>query len=235
MTQLAFADSSYNEAELLSLGYRSAGVVPILIDTASFDEHVDERAVDRLRASSRGAVWLFVSRVAPNKSHHDLLKAFAVYRRVYDGDAHLRILGGPASARYQDALVDFRSALQLDDAVSFEGNVSDADKAAHMEAADVYVSTSDHEGFGVTLLEAMHHGLPVVAYGSSAVPETMGEGGVCLARKDPGTVAAAVHRVLTDASLRDALVAAGRARVRDFDLASGQAKLRAVIESVVGE
>jgi glycosyltransferase involved in cell wall biosynthesis len=153
---------------------------------------------------------------------------------VYDGDAQLRILGGPASARYYDALVDFRSALQLDDAVTFAGNVSDADKAAHMEAADVYVSTSDHEGFGVTLLEAMHHGLPVVAYGSSAVPETMGDGGVCLPRKDPGTVAAAVHRVVTDAPLRAGLVEAGHARVRAFDLASGQAKLRAVIESVVG-
>jgi glycosyltransferase involved in cell wall biosynthesis len=102
-----------------------------------------------------------------------------------------------------------------------------------MEAADVYVSTSDHEGFGVTLLEAMHHGLPVVAYGSSAVPETMGAGGLCLPRKDAATVAAAVHRVVTDAALRAQLVAAGHARVRDFDLASGQAKLRTIIESVV--
>jgi glycosyltransferase involved in cell wall biosynthesis len=232
-TQLAFADSSYNEAELLSLGYRSAGVVPILIDTDAFDEHVDARAVERLRAQSRGAVWLFVSRVAPNKGHHDLMKAFAVYRRVYDADAHLRILGGPSSARYYDALHDFRSALQLDDAITFTGNVSDSDKATHMEAADVYVSTSDHEGFGVTLLEAMHHGLPVVAYGSSAVPETMGDGGLCLPAKDPGTVAAAVHRVLTDAALRETLVAAGRRRVRDFDLGASAAKLRTIIESVV--
>ncbi|MEN3271649.1 MAG: hypothetical protein V7636_410, partial [Actinomycetota bacterium] len=197
-TDLAFADSSYNNDELLALGYRSAGVVPILIDTASFDEHVDPRGVEKLRAQVRGATWLFVSRVAPNKSHHDLMNAFAVYRRVYDGDAHLRILGGPSSARYWDALHDLRSALRLDDAITFTGNVPDADKALHMEAADVYVSTSDHEGFGVTLLEAMHHGLPVVAYGSSAVPETMGDGGLVLPTKLPGTVAAAVHRVLTD-------------------------------------
>ena len=60
-----------------------------------------------------------------------------------------------------------------------------------------------------------------------------GDGGLCLARKDPGTVAAAVHRVLTDGALRAQLVTAGRARVHDFDLASSQAKLRAVIESVV--
>jgi L-malate glycosyltransferase len=232
-TTLAFADSSYNEAELVALGYRSAGVVPILFDAATFDVGVDQRIVDRLRSAATGSVWLFVSRVAPNKAHHDLIKAFAVYRRVYDSGAHLRILGGSASHAYLTALESFRSALQLDDAITFSGNVSDADKAAHLEAADVYVSMSDHEGFGVTLLEAMHHGLPVVAYGSSAVPETMGDGGLCLPVKSPELVAAAVHRVLADAHLRGALVAAGHQRVRAFDLTSTKAKLRAVIEQAV--
>jgi glycosyltransferase involved in cell wall biosynthesis len=230
---MAFADSSYNEAELLALGYKSAGVVPILIDTASFETRVDPKAVERLRSRASGAVWLFISRVAPNKAHHDLIKAFAVYRRVYDADAQLRILGGSASHAYSTALEEFRSALQLDDAVHFLGKVSDEDKAAHLEAADVYVSTSDHEGFGVTLLVAMHHRLPVVAYGSTAVPETMGDGGICLPTKEPTTVAAAVHRVLTDGALRAAVVEAGRARVAHFDIERSRQRLREVISSVV--
>jgi glycosyltransferase involved in cell wall biosynthesis len=232
-TELAFADSSYNEAELIELGYRTAGVVPILLDTAQFDQPVDARLVARLRARTSGARWLFVSRVAPNKAHHDLMKAFAVYRRVYDPGARLRIVGGSASHAYSTALEAFRSALQLEDAIDFTGNVSDSVKAAELEAADVFVSTSDHEGFGVTLLEAMHHGLPVVAYGSSAVPETMGDGGLCLPSKSPVTVAAAVHRVLTDAALRESLVAAGHRRVAHFDIEAGRKKLRAIIESVV--
>jgi glycosyltransferase involved in cell wall biosynthesis len=232
-TTLAFADSSYNEAELLELGYRSGGVVPILIDTASFDHRVDERMVARLRGESKGAAWLFVSRIAPNKAHHDLLKAFAIYRKVFDPHATLRILGTSASHAYLTALESFRSALQLDDSVLFLGQVSDEDKAAHFEAADVYVSTSDHEGFGVTLLEAMHHGLPVVAYGSSAVPETMGAGGVCLPTKEPTTVAAAVHRVVTDPVVRAGIVAAGHQRVQDFDIEVGRQRLRDIISSVV--
>jgi glycosyltransferase involved in cell wall biosynthesis len=232
-TTTSFSDSSYNEAELLALGYRSAGVVPILMDTAAFDHRIDAHAVERLRNQASGAVWLFISRVAPNKAHHDLMKAFAVYRKVYDPNAQLRILGGSASHAYSTALEQFRSALQLDDAIHFLGKVSDDDKAAHIEAADVYVSTSDHEGFGVTLLEAMHHGLPVVAYGSTAVPETMGDGGICLPTKEPATVAAAVHRVLSDDALRTALVAAGRARVAHFDIAHTRQRLRDVISSVV--
>lgn len=232
-TELAFADSSYNEAELIALKYSLTAVVPILFDQASFAEDVDLRTLDRLRSDATGAVWLFVSRIAPNKAHHDLIKAFAVYRRVYDQHAILRIVGGSASHAYLTALEELRSALQLDDAILFTGNVSDQEKAAHFEAADVYVSTSDHEGFGVTLLEAMHHDLPVVAYGSTAVPETMGDGGLCLDSKEPTLVAAAVHRVLTDAALRDALAAAGKRRLAAFDLSVTRERLREVISRVV--
>ena len=232
-TELAFADSSYNEAELIALKYPRTAVVPILFDRSSFEQAVDTKLVTRLRSASPGAAWLFVSRIAPNKGHHDLMKAFSVYRRVYDGQATLRIVGGSASHAYLTALEHLRSALQLDEAIVFTGNVSDEQKAAYFEAADVYVSTSDHEGFGVTLLEAMHHGVPVVAYGSTAVPETMGDGGLCLDSKEPSRVAAAVHRVLTDAPLRDAVIAKGHDRVAAFDLSITQAKLREVITSVV--
>jgi L-malate glycosyltransferase len=234
VTQLAFADSAYNEAELRSLGYRTAGVVPILLDTSSFDHHVDGRTLDRLRSQAKGgASWLFVARLAPNKAHHDLFKALAVYRRVYDPDARLRIVGGSASHAYSSALEQLSSALLLDDAIDFAGDVSDDQLAAHYKAADVYVSASDHEGFCVPILEAMHHGVPIVAYGSTAVPETLGGAGLCLDRKDPGTFAAAVHRAVTDVALRAELVARGRVRLADFDLAKGRAALRSIIESVV--
>jgi len=72
----------------------------------------------------------------------------------------------------------------------------------------------------VPLLEAMWHRVPVVALASSAVPETLGSAGVLLPEgSDNSLVAASVHRVLDDASLRDVLVAAGLARVEEFSLA----------------
>ena len=214
---LGIADSSYNESELHDLGYVRTTVVPILMDLAQLERECDDAAADALAAE--GPAWLFVGRIAPNKAHQDLIKAFAAYRRVYDGDARLRIVGGSASDRYVQALRDFVSALQLDDAVTFVGSVSDAELAAHYRAAAVYVSLSDHEGFCVPLLEAMHNDLPVVAYASSAVPETLGAGGICLSTKEPARVAAAVHRVLSDAAVRDALTAAGHRQLATFDLA----------------
>lgn len=214
--EVGIADSSFNEHELVELGFRCTGVVPILFDLAQLDKEVDAALADRLRAE--GPAWLFVGRIAPNKCHHDLIKAFAVYRRVYDGAARLRIVGSSASEGYVDALRSLVSALQLDDAVTFTGGVSDSELAAHYAAADVYVCVSEHEGFCVPLLEAMHHDVPVVAFGAGAVPETLGAGGLCLPAKEPTRVAAAVDRVLGDAQVRDRLVTAGRDQLATFAL-----------------
>lgn len=234
VTELAIADSTYNERELNRLGYRKTTVVPILLDTATFEHAVDERTETRLRAEANGgASWLFVGRIAPNKAQHDLLKAFAVYRRVYDGKARLRLVGGSSSHRYLTALEDFARELGLADAVDFAGDVPDGVLGAHYRAADVYLSASDHEGFGVPLLEAMYHGVPVIAYASTAVPETVGDGGLCVTDKSPAALAAAVHRVCRDAPVRDALVAAGHRRVAQFDLAENRRRFADAVASVV--
>jgi glycosyltransferase involved in cell wall biosynthesis len=89
---------------------------------------------------------------------------------------------------------------------------------------------SEHEGFCVPVLEAMHHGVPVVAFGAGAVAETVGDGGLVLERKDPETVAAAVDRVCADASVRSAMVAAGTARASQLDPALARAAFVDAIE-----
>jgi L-malate glycosyltransferase len=218
-TDLAIAVSAYNASELAGWGYPAPRVVPILLDTSAFEKEVDAVALERLREAGAGrSTWLFVGRIAPNKAQHDLMKALAVYRRTYDPAARLVLVGGSSSHAYWTALEALRAALQLDDAVELRGDVSDGELAAHYQAADVFVCASDHEGFCVPLLEAMHHGLPVVAHGSSAVPETLGDGGLVLPSKAPTVLAAAVHRVLSDPALAAAMAAAGRARLAGFAL-----------------
>jgi len=91
------------------------------------------------------------------------------------------------------------------------------------------VSASRHEGFGVPLLEAMYHGVPVVALGAGAVPETVGEGAVVIDDDAAHRVAAAVHGVLGDDRGRAALVAAGRARLAHFTLERTRAAMAHVV------
>jgi len=69
---------------------------------------------------------------------------------------------------------------------------------------------------------------------TTAVPETVGYGGVLLPDKDPATMAAAVHRVVSDPALRSSLVAAGERRLADFDLATNRKRFGDLVLGAIG-
>jgi L-malate glycosyltransferase len=236
--ELAIADSGFNGAELVAAGYGRVVVVPVLVDLAALAVAGDVGVARRLAGAKEGGGgdWLFVGRLAPNKCQHDVVKAFALYRRFYDPGARLWLVGGSSSPRYLLALERFVAALGLSGAVTLTGSVSQAALVSYYRGADVFVCLSQHEGFCVPLLEAMWHRVPVVALGSSAVPETVGGAGVVVPVGEAGAavVAAAVHRVLGDAVLREALVAAGVVRVEEFSLARSRARFADAITTVMG-
>jgi glycosyltransferase involved in cell wall biosynthesis len=207
--RFALAKSHYSEAELRALGYNRTSVAPVLVDF-----HADDSAT-----AVPNRTWLSVGRLAPNKCPHDVIAAFAVYRNRFDPHATLALVGDRHSAmEYTRACERLAADLGVAEAVTFTGSVSPAQLHGSYRAADVFVSCSEHEGFGVPVLEAMHFDLPVVAYAAAATPEIVGDGGLLLDNKDPLVVATAVNKVLTDDGLRDELVAAGRKRVEAFDL-----------------
>ncbi|MGH3368403.1 MAG: glycosyltransferase, partial [Nocardioidaceae bacterium] len=214
------ADSSYNEAELAELGYAPTGVAPLLVDLSVFDQPADRGVVGPLRGAKRGggADLLFVGRVTPNKAHHDLVASFAAYRRLFDPAARLHLVGQHTSTEYVDAVRQVASQLGVTDAVHLPGSVSEPALAAYYRCADVYVCLSDHEGFCAPVVEAMHRGVPVIAFAAAAVPETVGDAALLLGAKDPVLVATAISRVVTDDGLRQRLVAAGRARAGELDV-----------------
>jgi len=221
---LGIADSSYNEHDLVEAGFTRTTVVPILLDLATLD-------IEPAPAPARtdAVTWLFVGRLAPNKAQHDIVKAFAAYRRFHNADAHLHLVGGGREEAYGRTLQRFIHALGLDEHVTITGGVSPAELVAYYRAADVFVVCSEHEGFCVPLLEAMHYRVPIVAFASTAIPETLGDAGLLLDVKDPCTIAAAVDHVVGDQRLRDQLVQAGARRVRAFDIAhTGPAFVAAV-------
>ncbi len=228
----ALADSSYNEAELTADGYPHTRVVPPLFDLAAFEETADPEVEARLRADRRagGADWLFVGRVAPHKAQHDLIKALAVHRRLHDPEARLHLVGSGMGEDYPRALQRFAQRIGVGDAVRITGMVSAGALAAYYRVADVFVCASEHEGFCVPVVEAMHLGLPVVAHAAAAVPETVGEGGLVLADRSPLALATAAQRVVTDPGLRKVLVEAGRARARYFSLERGRERMVAAME-----
>ena len=157
----------------------------------------DPAALERLRSRhpGPGTAWLSVGRLAPNKAHHQTIAALFVARASSDPDARLTLVGAPSEPAYAAALRRLRGVARVWPTRSTSSRASaDAELAAYYRFADVLVMLSDHEGFGVPLVEAMGQGLPIVAYDAGAVGEVLGGAGVLLAEKHPRQVAEAVSR-----------------------------------------
>lgn len=234
---LGIGDSAYNSAELDAWGYRRTTVSMLMVDHTNFDAPPDPGRRRQLLAarSGGGADWLFVGQMLPHKAHHDVVMAFAAYLEAYDPSARLHLVGRESCPPYALGVRKLVEALGLTGSVDFAGSVTAAELSALYDASDVYVCCSDHEGFCAPLLEAMHHGLPIVAYAAAAVPETVGDAGVVVDSKEPALVAAAAERVLGDTGLRARLVDRGRERAGEFTLERARRQFAATIERAVEE
>jgi len=208
----AIAVSEFNRGDLSAAGYRSTSVVAPFVDVGAF---AGPSSASRREGPT---TWLFVGKLLPHKAAHDVVKAFALYRRAYDPDARLVLVGGHPVPPYAAAVQGLVDEAGLADAVVLAGSVSQDELARRYGEADVFVCLSQHEGFCFPLLESMRHGVPVVALDAGAVADTLGGAGLLVRKPDPALVAATVRRAVTDEPLRRHLVEMGRRRLDVFDL-----------------
>jgi glycosyltransferase involved in cell wall biosynthesis len=234
LCELGIGVSRFNAAELDDLGYRRTAVAALMMDVSAFDRVLDPRLRDELAGAKErgGSDWLFVGQFLPHKAHEDVVKAFACFLQTSDVDARLHLVGRPSCAAYALAVRRFAEEIGIAGSVDFAGSVSRGELASYYQAADVLVCCSRHEGFCAPLLEAMHHGVPVVAYGVAAVPETVLGAGIVLASPRPIVVATAAHRVLSDPALREVLIDRGRERARSFTLESARRGFSEAVEQL---
>lgn len=167
-----WGDSTYNVEELVELGADPArtAVIPIV---------VSEPEQAKQRRGTPGN-WVFVGRMAPNKGIVDLVKMFAqVHADRPQVARQLVLIGGhDPSDGYSDQITAAIERSGCKDRIHLKGKLSDEERDHLLSEADVYVSLSEHEGFGVPLVEAPLSGIPVIALDRAAVNETLGQIGV---------------------------------------------------------
>ena len=221
-TALAIAVSRFNEAELTQHGYARTAVVPpaAMAPTDAATATAATTTADPAATPTGGGRWLCVGRVAPNKGIELALMALLVTHAHDDPGATLQVIGRPVVPAYSRALERFTDELGLRHAVTFRGQVSDDDLVGAMASSDVLVAASQHEGFGVPVIEAMAMGLPVVANDAGALPEIVGDAGILVDARDPYDLAAAVERIRHDRTLRRSLEDRAAQRVAALDLPS---------------
>jgi len=236
-TELALGDSEYNRQELELAGFARTGVLPIVLDLSLY-ERPPSPVVRRLYDDGRTNV-LFVGRVIPNKRIDDLVRSFAVFQKWVQPRSRLLLVGDYRGFdRYFDRLNELVRELRADEVV-FTGQVDDQELYACYRAADAFLCLSEHEGFCVPLQEAMHFGLPVIAYETGAVRETLHGGGLLLQDKSPALVAELLDRVTHGSDLRRAVLASqaraiAEIRATDFG-ALLRERLRPVLEAPAAE
>jgi glycosyltransferase involved in cell wall biosynthesis len=213
-TDLALGDSPYNEAELGEAGFSRTGVLPIALDETRYATPPNPELLARLEGAR--PLLLFVGRQVPNKKQEDLLKLLYFCRRIWPA-ARLALVGAGWMPAYERWLRELALDLGLgDEAVAFMGHVSQQDMVTCYRRADLYVSMSEHEGFGKPLIESMYFGLPVLAYAASSVPGTLGGAGVLFHHKHYEALAELVDMLVCDPRLRQRVVSRQRERVKVF-------------------
>ncbi len=224
---LAVGVSEFNRRALEAAGYGNTAAVPILVDWKRYDVDADHDV--RGMIAGVHSKLLFVGRISPNKRQDDLIRMLAYYRRCIDPEAVLVLVGSHRDQpQYYARLRALAEALGVSGAVRFTGSVSLPQLVAYYKSASAFISLSEHEGFGVPLLESMYLGLPVVALDAAAVGETMGGAGVLLPKKDLAEAAEACALLNDDLGWRATLVDAGHARVKAFDADAVAARTKEV-------
>ncbi len=189
-------------------------VVPHGVEPALVDDATSEGELRRRYALGDGPVVVYPAVTNTHKNHRFLLALLR--ERWRDPDLRLVLIGGTG-----DAEADVTSCTDL--RVCRLGRVPAADRNGLIAMAMALVFPSRYEGFGAPLIEAMALGTPVIAAGTTCIPEVVGDAGVVLPL-DLDAWAAALDDV--DRRRCD-LVAAGRARAELFTVGVSGAALAA--------
>lgn len=160
---------------------------------------------------------LTVGGVRPNKGHADLIDAFASYYFDFNTQSRLFIVGAENSAfeSYAKRLQEVMEWWSIDSRIVFTGEVSTESLKSYYLLADALLITSEHEGFCVPLVEAMAMKVPIVAYASTAIPETTHDAAIVWDQRDPYLMAQSIDFLQTNEEGRMALVYKGSRRYEE--------------------
>lgn len=209
-------DSEFGKQELLdvfSIPEEKVHVIHLGVQQEYFNTIPTEK-IDAFR-SKYGLQMPFVLYTGSNKPHKNvatLVKAMSniVHRHqvqlVCIGES---ILDDPSMAAY---IEKNNQASMIRDL----GRIDSRELRTAYHAAAVVVLPSYYEGFGFSVLEAMASGTPAIGARAASIPEVMGDAGLLFDPHNAEDLAAQIDRMLTDTSLRETMIAAGKERSRQF-------------------
>jgi glycosyltransferase involved in cell wall biosynthesis len=185
-------------------------IVPCGVDRHRF--HPVERSLARrmLRLPERGSILLQVGRMVPRKGVDVAVRSLRCLRDTHGIDAHLLLVGGETETPdetvtpYLRCLRELAEEQGVADAVTFVGRRANDVLRYYYSAADIFITTPWYEPFGITPLEAMACGTPVIGSSVGGIKYTVVDGstGFLVPPRNPEAVAVQAALLLRDEDLR---------------------------------
>lgn len=172
---------------------------------------------------------LYMGTLEPRKNIVALVRAFA---RLRDPDLHLVLAGGKGWL-YEEIFAEVER-LEMGDRVRFPGYVPAEMQTLWYNAARAFAYISNYEGFGFPVLEAMACGVPTLITSTTSLPEAGGDGALAVPPGDETAIAEGLHRLLTDAALREALRQRGLAHAARFSWSETARQTVALYRHILG-
>ncbi len=188
----------------------------------------------RLVSGEFGPFILFVGTIEPRKNLLMLLRAYERYRERAGRRAATLVLAGAPGWQAEAEMARIEELRRAGKIVWFN-RPNDEQLLLLYNAASLLTIPSHYEGFGLTAIEGMACGTPVLAADRASLPEVVGEAGILLPSDDEEAWAIAIGEVMEDRDRRERLIAAGLRRAAGFSWARAAGETLAVYRQVAGQ
>ena len=207
---------------------RAAQLIPLGIERPPTVSRAERRSFG---IPDDAFVMVTVGRVVPRKATVRLVQALQGANRT---DAHLLIVGdGPDAVAVRNAAAE----AGLTERVHLLGQVSEERKCQALSVADIFVSASQHEGFGLVFLEAMAFGLPIICYDHGGQTDFLvnGETGFVVALNDLSRFTRGIVDLCEQPELRRVMGQRNRRLVEEYFIDKCASRYESVFEEAVGQ
>ncbi len=179
------------------------------------DVKTEDRKIVKDKYEIKQDFILFVGTVQPRKNIEGLISAFDSLRSTKIFENYQLVIAGGKGWKYEPVYNLVRE-LALTKKVIFTDYVTKKDKWSLLNAASLFVFPSFYEGFGLSILEAMQQGTPVITSKVTSMPEVLGDAGILADPYDVKDIAKAIKKVLNNDALREELINKGYQQAKKF-------------------
>jgi 1,2-diacylglycerol 3-alpha-glucosyltransferase len=178
-------------------------VIPGAVELSAFGRHMHRNILRKKFNLDNNVVFLSSGRLSAEKHYDVLITAFSMILMKHPSSRLVFVGGGPA----REELEYIVKVLGIERAVVFVGEVpyKELTSKNYYSMGDIFVSPSTWDTQGLSVVEAMASGLPVVAFNYRAMPEVIGKGGILVKHLDQYGFAKAMGKLAGNTKLRENL------------------------------